>query len=227
MPRTIRPSTRFCLVALVAGAMLSANSGSAQERVAPAKPARDKPTSQQAAAGPTATADTIMGLSTPSAEPAAARAQSAAPKPATPSKIEPLPAFPRHPGLYHRGTTEFFLDCPEALSDGQFAALTGIKAKASRELADADKKIAAGERELYKLTAAGSPDAATVAAKIGEVERARAQRRMRFIRRVGEAATVLTDEQRAAMINGPAPAAPGGKAPGAKGTPQAEGADGE
>jgi Spy/CpxP family protein refolding chaperone len=60
---------------------------------------------------------------------------------------------------------------------------------------------------LWELTAADQPDAAKIEAKVREVEKLRGDQRLAFIRAVGEAAQVLTDEQRKVLLGFAQPAA--------------------
>lgn len=60
------------------------------------------------------------------------------------------------------------------------------------------------------LTAADQPDAAQIEAKIRALEKLRGDERLAFIRAVGEATKLLTNEQRQSLtgFTPPAPAAP-------------------
>lgn len=109
-----------------------------------------------------------------------------------------LPGFPGASHIYHIGATDFFLDHPEhiTLSTEQKTKLGQMKQKATTEKASAQRKIEEGEQQLWELTAADQPDAAKIEAKVREVEKLRGDQRLAFIRSVGEAAQVLTDDQR-------------------------------
>jgi Spy/CpxP family protein refolding chaperone len=63
----------------------------------------------------------------------------------------------------------------------------------------AKRKIDQAEQELWQLTSADQPDAGKIEAKIKEIEKLRGDERLAFIRSVGEAAKVLTDEQRKSL----------------------------
>jgi Spy/CpxP family protein refolding chaperone len=120
-------------------------------------------------------------------------------------KIKMASALPGLPGashLYHIGATGYFLDHPEtlALSTEQQSALNGIKEKALLGQFTMQRKIESGEQELWELTAAGEPDAGKIEAKVREIEKLRGDPRLLFIRAVGEAAKVLTDDQRRALL---------------------------
>jgi len=123
-------------------------------------------------------------------------------------QIDPLPGFADAPGIYHHGALDFFLGRPEqiGLTPAQQAALVRIRDAAERRVAEADQKIARAEEEVFGLTAASRPDAGAIAAKIGEIEALRSRQRLSFIRDVGEAARVLTDEQRTLVVGADAAA---------------------
>lgn len=113
-----------------------------------------------------------------------------------------LPGFPGASHLYHVGATGFFLDHSEhiTLTMEQQTALSRIKEKALLEQATTQRKIEGAEQELWTLTGADQPAADKVDAKVREIEKVRADQRLAFIRAVGEAALVLTDEQRKALL---------------------------
>lgn len=120
-----------------------------------------------------------------------------------------LPGFPGASRLYHVGATGFFLDHPEhvALGVEQQAALNRIKEKAMLANADAERRMEEAEQDLWTLTVADSPDGAKIDGKIRSIEKLRGDQRMSFIRAVGEAAKVLTPEQRASLLGTRPPAA--------------------
>ena len=64
----------------------------------------------------------------------------------------------------------------------------------------ARRGIEGAEQELWTLTASDEPDAAKIEAKVREVEKLRGDQRLGFIRAVGEAAKVLTEEQRKSLL---------------------------
>lgn len=121
-----------------------------------------------------------------------------------------LPGFPGASHLYHVGATGFFLDHPEhiTLTVEQQTTLGRIKEKTLLEQATTQRKIEGAEQELWTLTSADQPAADKVEAKIREIEKLRADQRLAFIRAVGEAAQVLTDEQRKALLGQLPPATP-------------------
>jgi Spy/CpxP family protein refolding chaperone len=123
----------------------------------------------------------------------------------------PSSAMPGQPGashLLHMGSTGFFLNHSQhiALTADQKSRLNRLKEKAMLDQASEQRKIDQGEQELYTLTGADQPDNAGIEAKLGEIEKLRAEQRMNFIRAVGEASKVLTPDQRQALMMGTMPA---------------------
>jgi Spy/CpxP family protein refolding chaperone len=123
-----------------------------------------------------------------------------------------LPGFPGASHLYHIGATGFFLDHPEhiSLTTDQQVALNKIKDEASLAKSAADRNIEKAEQELAILTAADQPDIAKVEAKVREIAKMAGDQRLAFIRAVGEAAKLLTADQRKSLTGfaPPAPAMP-------------------
>ena len=113
-----------------------------------------------------------------------------------------LPSFPGASHIYHVGATDFFLNHPEHidLTAKQKGGLGRLKEKAVLAKTSAQRKIDEAEQDLWILTAAEEPDAAKIEAKIQEIEKMRGAQRMALIRVVGEAAKLLTDEQRQALL---------------------------
>jgi hypothetical protein len=113
-----------------------------------------------------------------------------------------LPGFPGASHIYHIGATGFFLDHPEhiTLSPQQQTNLNRVKQKALTDKASAQRKVEQAEQELWELTASDEPDAAKIEAQVRAIERLRGDQRLAFIRAVGEAAKVLSDEQRKALL---------------------------
>lgn len=120
-----------------------------------------------------------------------------------------LPGFPGASHLYHIGETGFFLDHPEhiTLSPEQASRLGKIREDALRAQGASARKVADAEEQLWQLTAADQPSAPAIDAKVREIEKLRGDGRLAFIRAVGEAAKVLTEEQRKALL-GQLPPAP-------------------
>jgi Spy/CpxP family protein refolding chaperone len=113
-----------------------------------------------------------------------------------------LPGFPGASHLYHIGATGFFLDHGEhvSLTREQVVSLNGIKREHLLAANTTGRQIEEAEQQLWELTAADSPDAQRIEEKIREIERLRGDRRLGFIRAVGEAAEVLTAEQRQTLM---------------------------
>ena len=122
-----------------------------------------------------------------------------------------LPGYPGASHLYHIGATGFFLDHPQhiTLTVEQQKALNQLKEKTTLDQKSADRKIEGAEQELWTLTSADEPDATKIQAKLAECEKLRSEKRFAFIKGVGEATKLLTDEQRQSLLgNTPAMAAP-------------------
>jgi hypothetical protein len=113
-----------------------------------------------------------------------------------------LPGFPGASHIYHIGATGFFLDHPDhiKLTTQQQTALSSLKEKALLEKSTSQRKIDETEQELWTLTASDKPDATKIDAKVREIEKLRGDQRLAFIRAVGEAAKMLTDEQRKTLL---------------------------
>jgi len=60
--------------------------------------------------------------------------------------------------------------------------------------------VEAAEQELWQLTSADAPEASPIEAKVRETEKILGDKRIAFIRAVGEAASVLTNEQRQRLV---------------------------
>ncbi len=118
-----------------------------------------------------------------------------------------LPGFPGAPHIYHIGATDFFLGHSGTirLTPDQQVALNGIKVKSIAELGAAHRKINQAEQELWTLTGTDQPDAVALETKVREIERLKGDRRIAFIRSVGEAARLLSNEQRALLSRTGAP----------------------
>jgi hypothetical protein len=123
-----------------------------------------------------------------------------------------LPGFPGASHLYHIGATGFFLDHPQhiALTTQQQAGLNKAKEQAALAKSTADRAVEQAEQELWTLTAADQPDATAIQGKIAALGKLRGDERLAFIRAVGDASKILTDEQRKILTGfaPPAPAAP-------------------
>ncbi|MFV1966594.1 MAG: Spy/CpxP family protein refolding chaperone [Pirellulaceae bacterium] len=115
---------------------------------------------------------------------------------------EPLPGFPGAPGVYHSGATGFYLDHADgvSLTPDQKTTLNQIKEKAMSQQASFDGQIAEADAELGMLTGSDQPDAAKIDAQVRAIERLRGDQQIAFIRSVGRAAAVLTDQQRDILV---------------------------
>ncbi len=146
----------------------------------------------------------MMGMTNmPAASPAMAPAQVAMPQSA-------LPGFAGVSHLYHIGATGFFLDHAQHinLSADQQTALNTMKQQALAAKSSSDQQIEQAEQEIGKLTSANQPDATLIEKKVRDIEKARVDERLNFIRAVGESAKLLTDDQRKILIGTMQPAAP-------------------
>jgi hypothetical protein len=112
-----------------------------------------------------------------------------------------LPGFPGVSHLYHIGAEGFFLNHVEHItrSADQRKKLNQIKEKPLLSGSSCERKVEEAEQDLWELTASDVPDAAAIEAKVREIEKLRGDQRLAFIRAVGEAAKVLTDDQRRAL----------------------------
>ena len=117
-----------------------------------------------------------------------------------PSSAMPGQAGASH--LYHIGSNGFFLNHSQhiTLTADQKFALNRLKERAMLDRASEQRKIDQGEQELYALTGADQFDNSKVQAKVGEIEKMRAEQRMNFIRLVGDATNVLTHDQHLALM---------------------------
>ena len=121
-----------------------------------------------------------------------------------------LPGFPGVSHLYHIGSTGFFLEHAQhiGLSADQQAALTKLKEQALTAKTGTDRQIEQAEQEMATLTSIDQPDAAKIEAKVHEIEKLRTDERLSFISAVGEAAKLLTDDQRKVLTGAMQTAAP-------------------
>ena len=131
------------------------------------------------------------------------------PIPAAAPTAHAMPGSPGGAHLYHVGATGFFLDHAGtiALDATQTAALTAIRDTAMGEQAGVQRKIDQAEQDLWRLTDSGQPELAKVDGKVREIETLTGNQRIAFIRAVGQAAGILSPEQRAAVLADAAPGA--------------------
>lgn len=113
-----------------------------------------------------------------------------------------LPGFAGVSHLYHVGGDGFFLNHPQhiQLTTEQQLRLGRIREKAMFDRATAQRKIEEAEQQLYVLTATDQPDIRKIETQARAIEELAVQRRLAYIRAVGDAALVLTDEQRRAVL---------------------------
>ncbi|MHC8351736.1 Spy/CpxP family protein refolding chaperone [Pseudomonas sp. RT4P38] len=121
-----------------------------------------------------------------------------------------LPGFPGASHIYHVGATGFFLDHPEhiSLSVDQRQRLGSIKEAALLEQATMQRNIEQAEQALWVLTGSDKPDAGKIEGKLREIETLRADQRLAFVRGVGSAAEVLSEEQRKQLTGHLSPIVP-------------------
>ena len=113
-----------------------------------------------------------------------------------------LPGSPGVSRLYHVGAAGFYLNHSEhiTLTTRQQAALNVVQRKALLSKFTTQRKIDEAEQELWELTGADEPNAAQIQATVKAIEKLRGEQRMAFIQSVGEAAKVLTEEQRRMLM---------------------------
>jgi hypothetical protein len=118
--------------------------------------------------------------------------------PAALGTFSALPGFPGQSHLYHIGASSFFLDqiTEIALTKDQQQKLARQKQQALLRQGDAERQVEAAEEKLWQLTAADQPQIDAIEKQIRGIEKLRADQRIAFIRAVGEAARLLTAEQR-------------------------------
>lgn len=113
-----------------------------------------------------------------------------------------LPGFPGASHLYHIGGTEFFLDHREhiTLAPPQELAINQIKEQALLTQATLDRQVEQAEQELWVLTSSDQPEIQRIETKIRQIEKLKGDQRLDFFRAVGEAAQVLTEQQRQILL---------------------------
>lgn len=113
-----------------------------------------------------------------------------------------LPGYPGASHIYHIGATGFFVDHADIVefSTEQLESLNRIKEKSRAAQAAFEQKIEQAEEDLWQLTASDRPDIKSIEAKVKEIESIRGERRIKFIRDVGEAAGILSTEQRSILL---------------------------
>lgn len=112
--------------------------------------------------------------------------------------VSALPGFPGASHLYHIGSTGFFLDHQGhiGLSTEQLEKLNQIKEASALEQNEFDRQIERAEEELWTITSAAEPDATAIEKKLADIGVLAGQQRLSYIRAVGKAAKILSEEQR-------------------------------
>lgn len=113
-----------------------------------------------------------------------------------------LPGFAGASHIYHIGATGFFVDHASMVSfkTAQLTTLNRLKEKSLLAQSALDRKVLQAEEELWTLTASDQPSIKSIEAKVREIELLKGEKRISFIRHVGEAANVLTEEQRSILL---------------------------
>lgn len=113
-----------------------------------------------------------------------------------------LAGIPGVSRLYHIGARGFFLNHSEhiTLTIKQQAAINRLKQKALLNKSTVQRKIEEAEQTLWEQTGADEPDNAQIQANVQATEKLRGEQRLALIRAVGDAAKLLTDEQRQALL---------------------------
>ncbi|MCW5626500.1 MAG: hypothetical protein KIT73_17430 [Burkholderiales bacterium] len=113
-----------------------------------------------------------------------------------------LPGFPGRSHLYHIGAEGFFLNHPQhiTLSVQQQVRLNRIREQALLTNATYERQVAEAEQALFVLTGADLPDTVKIHEQLRAIADLRTEQRAAFIRNVGQAAEVLTDSQRDALL---------------------------
>ena len=128
-------------------------------------------------------------------------------RPNSPMKMSPS-AQPGNPGashLYHIGSTGFFLNHAKHLNltADQRTRLNLMKEKATLEQASMQRRVDDAEQELFTLTSADQPHQTKIATQVRQIEKLRSDQRLAFIRSIGEASAVLTDQQKQTLVGKP------------------------
>ncbi len=112
------------------------------------------------------------------------------------SKMD-MASAPKPQSLYSVGGEGFFLDQSQVnLSVEQIQRLGQIRDRTVQGRNAAEQKIRQAEEALWKETSAAKPVQPAITTQVREIERMRADMRLALILAVGEAADVLTAEQR-------------------------------
>jgi hypothetical protein len=109
-----------------------------------------------------------------------------------------LPAFPGNKHLYHIGADGFFLDKINliSLNATQQQQLTFLQNNWQQTDQNFENKISQAEQALWLLTAEDSPSVELITTEMEKIALLQMKQRLHFIQNVGNAATILTNEQR-------------------------------
>jgi hypothetical protein len=113
-----------------------------------------------------------------------------------------LPGYPGASHIYHIGSTGFFLDHGDhiTLTQDQTTKLNQAKQKALLVQGTFTRQIEQAEQELWLLTSSDSPSIDKIETQVRKIAKLQGDRRIAFIRAVGEAAGVLTSDQRQRLL---------------------------
>lgn len=113
-----------------------------------------------------------------------------------------LPGFAGASHIYHIGAAGFFVNHASQVNfkTAQLTTLNRLKEKSLLAQSALDRKVLRAEEELWKLTASDQPSIKSIEVKVREIESLKSEKRISFIRHVGEAASVLTKEQRSILL---------------------------
>lgn len=119
-------------------------------------------------------------------------------KTGNPAVVASLPSFPGNTHIYHVGSVEFFLDKIKTvnLTEHQQELLMQLQSRWQKKHMSYDENTAKNEQALWLLTAEAVPNATAIKEKMTQVANIEVTQRLFFIRSVGEAAEILTEQQR-------------------------------
>lgn len=175
---------------------MSENPAQNQDTMKPSMSASPAPAGGMASGGMMGMMSEMMGKMMPQMPAAPAAMQSSRP----PSSE--LPGLPGASHIYHIGATGFFVDHADMVNfkPAQLTSLNQIKEQSLLAQSSFKRKIQLVEEELWTLTASDRLNIKKIEAKLRESESLKVEKRISFIRYVGEAANVLTPEQRSILL---------------------------